>query len=54
VSSHVLSEVAQTVDHVVIVNRGRLSYAGPLADLGGDTENLEAAFLRLTLEASPS
>ncbi len=54
VSSHVLSEVSQTADHVVIVNRGRLAHAGPLADLGADTENLEAAFLRLTLEASPS
>jgi ABC-2 type transport system ATP-binding protein len=52
VSSHVLSEVAQTADHVVIVNRGRLSYAGPLDELGTGKENLEAAFLRLTLEGS--
>ena len=34
VSSHVLAEVAQTVDRVVIVAEGRLRYAGPLADLG--------------------
>jgi ABC-2 type transport system ATP-binding protein len=48
-SSHVLSEVAQTVDRVVIVAEGTLRYAGTLADLTaakGDT--LEAAFLRLT------
>jgi ABC-2 type transport system ATP-binding protein len=35
VSSHVLSEVAQVADHVVIVNQGRLRYAGALRDLGG-------------------
>jgi len=52
VSSHVLSEVAQTADHVVIVNTGRLRYAGPLAELDADGRSLEDAFLRLT--ASPS
>ena len=36
VSSHVLSEVEQTVDDVVIVARGRLVAAGPLADLTAD------------------
>ena len=49
VSSHVLSEVAQTADHVVIVNDGTLRYAGPLADLG---TSLEAAFLSLTSGAA--
>ena len=44
VSSHVLSEIAQTVDKVVIINEGRLRFAGPLEDLG----DLEASFLRLT------
>ena len=33
VSSHVLSEVQQTVDDVVIIARGRLVHASPLADL---------------------
>jgi ABC-2 type transport system ATP-binding protein len=47
-SSHVLSEVAQTVDHLVVVNAGRLGYAGPLTGLTAATESLEAAFLRLT------
>jgi len=46
VSSHVLSEVAQTVDQVVIVHEGRLRFAGSLDDLGGDS--LETAFLNLT------
>ena len=46
VSSHVLSEVAQTVQDVVIISDGRLRFAGPLAELGGGS--LEASFLRLT------
>ncbi|ACU75987.1 ABC transporter related [Catenulispora acidiphila DSM 44928] len=52
-SSHVLSEVAQTVDHVVIAAEGRLRYAGRLADLTAPQgETLEAAFLRLTASAA--
>jgi ABC-2 type transport system ATP-binding protein len=46
ISSHVLSEVAQTVDQVVIITAGSLRYAGRLDGLGGDS--LEAAFLDLT------
>jgi ABC-2 type transport system ATP-binding protein len=33
VSSHVLAEVAQTVDDVIIINKGRLVTISPLADL---------------------
>jgi ABC-2 type transport system ATP-binding protein len=46
ISSHVLAEVAQTVDRVVIVHEGRLRFAGTLTELADDT--LESAFLRLT------
>jgi ABC-2 type transport system ATP-binding protein len=49
VSSHLLAEVAQTVDHVVILGSGRLRFAGPLAELGDTGASLEAAFLRLTV-----
>ena len=36
-SSHVLSEVAQTVDRVVIIAGGTLRFAAPLGELtGGD------------------
>ena len=44
-SSHVLSEVAQTVDRVIIIAAGRLRHAGPLTDLTAQGETLEAAFL---------
>jgi len=47
-SSHVLSEVAQTVDRVVIIAGGTLRHAGSLGSLTGSGETLEAAFLRLT------
>ena len=33
VSSHVLSEVEQTVDDVVVIHRGRLVQSGPIASL---------------------
>ncbi len=46
VSSHVLAEVAQTVDRVVIVHHGRLRYEGPLTE----PDSLEDAFLSLTTE----
>jgi ABC-2 type transport system ATP-binding protein len=48
VASHVLGEVAQTADRVVIVSAGRLRFAGPLAELGGTAAALESAFLALT------
>jgi ABC-2 type transport system ATP-binding protein len=47
-SSHVLSEVAQTVDQVIIIAGGTLRHSGPLAGLTARGETLEAAFLRLT------
>jgi len=52
VSSHILAEVAQTVDSVVILDRGRLITQSPLADLTAGAGNLEDAFLRLTKEGS--
>ena len=48
VSSHVLSEVAQTVDQVVIIDQGRLRAQAPLADLLGRAGTLEDVFLELT------
>jgi ABC-2 type transport system ATP-binding protein len=54
VSSHVLPEVAQTADAVVILDRGRLRFAGALAELGQTATALESAFLRLTDAAVPA
>jgi ABC-2 type transport system ATP-binding protein len=48
VSSHLLAEVAQTVDRVVIIDRGRLVASGRLDELAGRGQTLEDAFLQLT------
>jgi ABC-2 type transport system ATP-binding protein len=48
VSSHVLAEVAQTVDQVVIIDRGRLLTTGRLADLTDRGRTLEDVYLELT------
>jgi ABC-2 type transport system ATP-binding protein len=47
-ASHLLSEITQTVDHVLIVSTGQLRFAGPLRDIGETSEALESAFLNLT------
>ena len=41
VSSHVLSEVAQTADHVVIIHRGRLIQQAAMADVLARRERLD-------------
>jgi ABC-2 type transport system ATP-binding protein len=48
VSSHVLAEIAQTVDQVVIIDRGRLVAIMRLDELAGRGESLEATYLELT------
>jgi ABC-2 type transport system ATP-binding protein len=48
VSSHMLAEAAQTVDHVVIIDRGRLVTTGQLDELTLDGRTLEDVFLALT------
>jgi ABC-2 type transport system ATP-binding protein len=52
VSSHLLAELAQTVDDVVIIARGRLVTQQPIADLvrGAGNGSLEAVYLRLTTD----
>jgi ABC-2 type transport system ATP-binding protein len=47
VSSHVLAEVAQTVDRVMIIDRGRLLASGRLDELTRD-RSLEDVYLELT------
>jgi ABC-2 type transport system ATP-binding protein len=52
VSSHILAEVAHTVDSVVILDHGQLIAQSSLADLTDGEQNLEDVFLELTREAS--
>jgi len=48
ISSHVLAEVTQTVDHVVIIDHGRLLAAARLDDITGRGRTLEDVYLELT------
>jgi ABC-2 type transport system ATP-binding protein len=48
VSSHLLAEAAQTVDHVVIIDHGRLLARGRLDELTDGGRTLEDVFLGLT------
>ena len=48
VASHVLAEVAQTVDQVVIIDRGHLRATGSLAELTDRGRTLEEVYLELT------
>ncbi len=48
VSSHMLAEAAQTVDEVVIIDRGRLVATGRIDELTEDGRTLEDVFLALT------
>jgi ABC-2 type transport system ATP-binding protein len=49
VSSHVLAEVAQTVDQVLIIDHGRLLASGRLDELTRDGRTLEDVYLELTV-----
>ena len=54
VSSHLLSEVAQTADEVVVLSRGRLVAQTPLADLVDRGEDLESLFFDLVNQNPPT
>jgi ABC-2 type transport system ATP-binding protein len=47
ISSHLLSEVAQTVDRVVIIDRGELRFAGSLAELGSGSGSVSVRAVQL-------
>lgn len=49
-SSHVLGEVEQTADDVVLIDRGRVTRTGTLAELRSSGGTLEDAFLSATQE----
>jgi ABC-2 type transport system ATP-binding protein len=53
ISSHLLSELAQSVDDLVVINRGRLVAAGPMAELldGTAASSLEDYFIHATAAA---
>jgi ABC-2 type transport system ATP-binding protein len=52
VSSHLLAEVAQTVDRVLIIDHGRLLASGGLDELTRNRQSLEDVYLELTGDGS--
>jgi ABC-2 type transport system ATP-binding protein len=46
-SSHLLSEVAHSADELIVINRGHLVTAGPVADIVRSGEDLETTFHNL-------
>jgi ABC-2 type transport system ATP-binding protein len=48
VSSHVLAEVAQTVDQIAIIDRGRIVSTASLEELTTNGRTLEDSYLELT------
>ncbi|NUT33838.1 MAG: ATP-binding cassette domain-containing protein [Hamadaea sp.] len=51
VSSHLMSEAALTVDHLVVIGRGRLLADTSIADFTARSGSLEEEFMRLTSES---
>jgi ABC-2 type transport system ATP-binding protein len=52
VSSHLLAEVAQSVEHVVIIDHGHAVADAPLEELASAGQTLEDAYLSLTSAAA--
>lgn len=50
-STHILSEVEMTCDQAIIIHRGQVAAAGPLADLRPSQQTLEEFFVRLVESA---
>jgi len=53
ISSHILSEIAELCDHILILADGNLVYDGSLEDLAGNGQSLEESFLHLTGQSAP-
>ncbi len=53
VSSHLLAELAQTVDDVAVIDRGRLVAHRPVGELAAPGASLEDAYFALTDPSAP-
>ena len=47
-SSHLMSELAEIADDIVVISRGRITAAGALADITRGYSDLESAFFAYT------
>ena len=51
ISSHILSEISELCDHVLIISGGKLIENASMEELNGRSKSLEELFLELTAEA---
>ncbi|MGW5159601.1 ABC transporter ATP-binding protein [Nonomuraea wenchangensis] len=54
ISSHLMSEMAETADDLVVISAGRIVTQGPLSEVTAGHASLEDAFFALTTAAHPS
>jgi len=47
-STHILQEVRAVCERVILINEGRVVFDGPTSELGGDEQEMEQAFHKLT------
>jgi ABC-2 type transport system ATP-binding protein len=52
VSSHLMTEMALTADHLIVIGRGRLIADSGLPEFVGDSASLEDAFMNLTQDTT--
>ena len=52
-SSHVLTELQHGIDDLVLIDRGRVAWSGPLDEFTDSAPSLEAAFLAHTMDVHP-
>jgi len=52
-SSHLMGELAETADDVVVIDKGRIVTQGALAEVVGEHPTLEDAFFALTADGGP-
>ncbi|MDP9793981.1 ABC-2 type transport system ATP-binding protein [Catenuloplanes nepalensis] len=50
-SSHLMGELAETADDVVVIDKGRIVVSGSVAEVTGDHRTLEDAFFALTAQS---
>jgi ABC-2 type transport system ATP-binding protein len=48
ISSHLISEIAQTADQLIVIGRGRLLAQTSVTELAARSSSLEEAFFALT------
>ncbi len=52
-SSHALAEIAQTVDHIAIIDKGKIVRRAAIGEITADGRTLEDVYLDLVAQETP-